>query len=59
MNKGISQVRVKQSLKALALHHLINEQFESTATFADVLEHLKDFHYSKNELGQQFLNFII
>src|SRR5699024_1387743 len=56
--KEIDSEYVRKSLRQLALHNLISEQYESTAMIVGSSANLQHFHYSKNKLGRQFLNFI-
>jgi hypothetical protein len=56
--KGVEKENMLRSVRQLALHHLINEQYESTAVVAGAKASLRNFHYSKNGLGKKFLNFV-
>ncbi|MBP1970764.1 GNAT superfamily N-acetyltransferase [Virgibacillus natechei] len=56
--KGIGKEYILRSLRQLAYNNLIREQYESTAMVSGAKANLQDFHYSKNNLGRDFLNFV-
>lgn len=59
-NKGMIDDYTVQSLKKLAVNGLIDEKYMNTFTFAGLDDgELSNFIHSKNNIGQEFINFVM